>query len=818
MLAVCIALLLAGTLPPLLNLGRYQQRIAGAISRSIGRPVSVESIRLQLLPWPAFQLTNLTVGEDPGFGAEPALRAPEVVLEPSLTSLWRGRFEISKVEISNASVNLVRNADRRWNISSVLLQASHVRNSPTGETHAGQPPRFPYIEATGTRINIKRGLEKLPYSLLNADFSMWLANPDTWEIRLQGQPARTDLAATSGDTGDIRLEGRIHRASELGGMPVSLTGAWTDAPLGQAGRLLLGREVGWRGRVNLHAQFIGQIDALAVRAHLEIANLHRQEFTPEEPFGVDATCTGHYSRLTPDADAFHCRWPVGDGALLLSSNAATAESPRSFALAVDHVAAGFPMRALDLLRGNLPSADLFHGTLQGSLSYDLATGGLRGSVQMPALQIDKAAADGGQLSLAHVQIAAIADAPTVLQVTSDPVALGVGADPMTAAAALTPHGYTLTADGGLTPAALHAAASALQLPRLRQITAAPHGAASIQLALTTTGPWLNSSGGDTPARRYTGTLHLENVQWQAGWLPAVQMSQANAILSPESIRWNVPKAILRTGAGTGSPLLFAVNAEQPLLCTQGASCPLEFSLSTASLSTAELQAVFGSRQNALLSAVLARFDPTHFHLPALRGSIHAGVFTLGRLPIRNAAALIATGPGEGGAQRLRIETLDGRALGGALHLMGSIAALGSTPVYAVQATLSGASATKTAALWHENWGPGSLGGSADFTASGSNADDLLQSATGKFQAAWQGGTLGKVLPRFASWDAVGRITSDGLELTRSTLAGTAATLTGTIGWDHSLHLRLVRAPGAAAEAIAGTLAKPDAKVTPKPAE
>ena len=824
LLALCITLLLAGTLPPLLNLGRYQQRIAGAISRSIGRPVSVGSIRLQLLPWPAFQLDTLTVGEDPGFGAEPALKAPEVVLEPSLISLWRGRFEISKVEISNASVNLVRNADRRWNISSILLQASHVHSAPTGNAHAGQAPRFPYIEATGTRINIKRGLEKLPYSLLNADFSMWLADPNTWEIRLEGQPARTDMAATSGDTGDIRLDGEIHRASRLGlgGMPVSLSGAWTDAPLGLAGYLLLGRELGWRGQVNLHAHFTGQIDALAVRAHLEIANLHRQEFTPDEPFGVDATCTGNYSRATPAADAFQCRWPVGDGALVLSSGAATADAPRSLGLAVNHVAAAFPLRILGLLRINLPSPDSFHGTLLGSLSYDLAARRLSGAVQAPQVQIDNAAPDGAGLTLANVAIRASSDAPSVLQVTSDPVALGVVGRPVAVTAEIAPHGYTLSADGSLTLGALNAAASALRLPRLRQLKAGPRGVAAVQVAVTTAGPWMNISSGETAATQVAGRLHLEDMQWQPGWLPVpVQMSEANAILSPDSIRWNIPKATLETGtdAGASRPhtLQFAVNAEQPLECAQGASCPVQFSISTASLSTDEMQSVFGGRQNALLSALLARFDPTKLHLPSLRGSIHAGVFTLGRLPIKNASALIATSS-LGGAQMLRVESLDGRALGGALHLAGSISAMGNTPTYSVQATLSGASAARAAALWHENWGGGTLGGTAEFTVSGSSADDLLQSAAGKFQASWQEGALGKILPRFASWDAAGTITANGLEMSRSTLSGTAATLTGTIGWNRSLQLHMVPAPGAAPVTISGTLAKPLAGATATPAK
>ena len=718
-------------------------------------------------------------------------------------------------------MNLVRDADRRWNISSVLLQASHVQNSPTGRAHTGQPPRFPYIEATGTRINIKRGLEKLPYSLLNADFSMWLADPGTWQIRLEGQPARTDLAATSADTGDIRLDGEIHRASELGGMPVALTGEWTDAPLGQAGRLLLGREVGWRGQVDLRAHFTGQIDALAIRAHLAIANLHRQEFTPAETISVDAACTGHYSRALPVSDSFRCRWPVGDGALSLTSRAVTADTPRSVTLGIENIAAGFPIRAFGLLRSGLPSPEAFSGTLQGSLSYDLGTRQWSGSVKAPTLQVANAAADGTALTISQVKLSADNGAPSALQVTSVPVSLGIRGEPIALAAELAPHGYTLTANGSLTLGALNAAAAALRLPRLRQLSAAPQGIAAVKLALTTTGPWLSPESSDGPETHVSGTLQLANVQWQPVWMPEpVQMSVVNAILAPESIRWNVPEATLGMTAGGEHPAPFAINAEQPLFCATGAVCPLQFSISTAALSTEEIASVLASRQNALLSAVLARFDPTRLHLPALRGSIHAGVFMLGRLPIKNASALISTGagPGQGGAQLLRVESLDGRALGGSLHLVGAISAMGSTPTYNVQATLSGASAAKAAALWHESWGGGTLGGTADFTISGSNPGDLLNSASGTFQASWQGGTLGKVLPHFASWDAAGTLSGNGLVLTRSTLSGTTATVSGTIGWNRSLDLQLVASPGGAAAVISGTLPRPVEADTAKPTQ
>src|SRR5215469_9953393 len=60
--------------PPLINIGRYQRRIATSISNSLGRPVHLDRVSLTLLPLPGFTIENLVVGEDPAFGSEPIIR------------------------------------------------------------------------------------------------------------------------------------------------------------------------------------------------------------------------------------------------------------------------------------------------------------------------------------------------------------------------------------------------------------------------------------------------------------------------------------------------------------------------------------------------------------------------------------------------------------------------------------------------------------------------------------------------------------------------------------------------------------------------
>ncbi|HEY5382670.1 MAG TPA: AsmA family protein, partial [Acidobacteriaceae bacterium] len=169
-----VILLLLVLTPPLVNVSSFHRRIVASMSQSLGRPVHLDRVTLHLLPMPGFTLENLVVSEDPAFGNEPIIRANTVEATLRVSSLWKRRVEFSTVTFVEPSVNLVRNAQGRWNLEGVLVHASHIDTAPTAQQKAGPTPRFPYIEATGGRINIKEGEEKMPFSLADANFALWL--------------------------------------------------------------------------------------------------------------------------------------------------------------------------------------------------------------------------------------------------------------------------------------------------------------------------------------------------------------------------------------------------------------------------------------------------------------------------------------------------------------------------------------------------------------------------------------------------------------------------------------------------------------------
>ena len=311
---VVVALLLLLLTPPLINVNRLKRRIATSISASLGRPVQLDNVTLHLLPMPGFTLQNFVVSEDPAFGAEPIIRANvvDVTLRPS--SLWRRHVEFSSMTFEQPSLNLVRNAAGEWNVQSLLMHAASVSTAPTAQRKAGPEPRFPYIEATGARVNVKLGEEKKPVSLTDADFALWLTSPQEWRVRAKGTPMRTDTNIS--DPGTVKLEGSLKRAATMAEVPVDLTASWTGAPMGEASKLVTGTDAGWRGNLSVEATLVGELDAAKLTSTIHMEELRRADFVPTQTMDVQTECRGTLdvtTALVTDPDC-SVKTPIADGA------------------------------------------------------------------------------------------------------------------------------------------------------------------------------------------------------------------------------------------------------------------------------------------------------------------------------------------------------------------------------------------------------------------------------------------------------------------------------------------------------------------------
>jgi hypothetical protein len=376
-LAAVIAVLLAAALvlPPLVNISRYQRQVTELMTRSMGRPVRMSGVELRLLPSPGFVLRDLAVSEDPAFGAEPILSARTVVASVRLFSLWRGHLEISEVSVDEASLNLVRSAEGRWNLETLLMGAQPVAGGTNAEARGAKPSaHFPYLSATNSRVNFKNGVEKTPFSLANTDLSFWQENPGQWRLRLLGQPVRTDLPMSAADTGEVRMEASLQSAAQLREMPVKLQMEWRAAQLGQLSRLILGSDAGWRGDMTADIEMHGTLESAETKARLRATGVRREEFVPEISLDFDTNCAFRYQH---SEEAFHdigCDTAIGEGRLHLKAElpgSTPGEQPEGM-LEVHQVPLQAALDLLRTVRSDFAPGVLARGTANGNLHYKAA--------------------------------------------------------------------------------------------------------------------------------------------------------------------------------------------------------------------------------------------------------------------------------------------------------------------------------------------------------------------------------------------------------------------------------------------------------------
>jgi hypothetical protein len=461
---VAVVLLALALTPPFLNVNRLQRRIAASMSASLGRPVHLDRVTMHLLPVPGFTLENLVVSEDPAFGDEPVIRANtvEVTLRPS--SLWRRQVELSTIRFVEPSLNLVRNTQGRWNLQSLLMHAASMDTAPTAQSTPGPAPRFPYIEATSGRVNVKIGAEKKPFSLTDADFALWLPTPAAWRIRLEAKPARTDENLS--DPGTIKLAGSLQRAASMADVPVDLTASWEGAPLGEASRLLTGDDANWRGQLNVEVTLAGKLGAAKLTTKVHGNDLRRADFVPAKSLEVTVDCTAIANITTAVATSPACKLSAPDvGSLLVSAVADRVDlSGHDLAEGVSGLSIGTPgipeAWLLDwarLFSQRIPAREAGAGKLDGSLR--LIPGAARAaSFWQGTLHAEIGSLPGlpsapDQASRAGLTVSSDAEGATL-----EPLNL-MPADsmaPLMLSARATPQGITLQLAGTATPNQLHA--------------------------------------------------------------------------------------------------------------------------------------------------------------------------------------------------------------------------------------------------------------------------------------------------------------------------------------------------------------------------
>jgi len=802
LLAAIAVLLLALLLPPFISVNHYRPRIANLISRSLGRPVRLSNVGMRLLPRPGFVLNDLSVAEDPAYGAEPVLHANDVTASIRLLALLRGRIEIGTISVHEASLNLVRAAPGRWNLDPLFRNAAAQGGPPTG---AVSSVGFPSLEATDSRIDFKNGAEKLPFSLVNADVSVWQDSPGQWRIRLRGQPARTDVSLYLEDTGLLRMEASVRRGPSLSQMPMQLDLEWREAQLGQLARLVTGSDAGWRGDLAGQLHLDGTPDAAQIAVRLRASGVHREEFIPVSPLDFDANCNFLYRYTQRSLENLVCDSPLGDGRIHLTGEKPSAGAPR-FTVELNRIPAGAGLDALRTLRNGLAPDFEAAGTVSGKLIYAEK----QGAVAEPAAPATRTAGriaktvvqDSGPLSgsltvenlvltggglTRPIQTSKFTLAPASAEAGSSrtpaPAAVPPGDDhrgelagtiaipaggtaPLTLNLRFSLHGYQVAARGQAGIVRAREMAHAAGLPQaaiLGSLAGEP-----LEVDVVAQGPWLLKEefplnqtsvpetvaepGGPTPSPpppprdsdTLTGTVTIRNANWRADYLANhLQIAQATLRLDAGVLRFD--PVDFSYGPVKGKATLTLPQSCPPQiehLCP--ASLPPTFSIAFGDLDAGELEtALLGARApNTLLSTLIDRLHPSTVPpWPDLQGTVTADSLVLGPVKLEKLAAGIEIHSDGADTNNLEADLLGGHVkLTGSLH---KAATDRDKPSYSFSGDFENLDPKALGELIGLRWVGSAINGNGQVDLAGYTGADLASSAKGALHIETRSGSIAR---------------------------------------------------------------------------
>ena len=797
-LAALLALLVVLFVPPFISVSRYTSRITSLMAASLGRPVRLSSVRVRLLPRPGFVLYDLTVEEDPGFGAEPLLYANTVTASIRLLSLWRGKLELSVVSVDEASLNLVRSPEGSWNLDSLFRTSATNAGRAYSNAEAHAPP-FPYIAATNSRVNFKNGAEKLPFSIVDADLSFWQEDPGVWRLRLRGQPARTDVSLNLGDTGIVELNATVRRAPELREMPIQLDMDWRDAQLGQLTQLATGSDAGWRGDMRGEIHVDGTAASAQIKTRLRATDVHRAEFAPVAPMDFDANCGFVYHYSERSLENLVCDSPLGNGRIRLAGNlpGKTGGLPQ-FSVELDRVPVAAGLDALRTVRSSVVPDLEAAGTASGKINYaeipasnakenkpsiatpvhpakagatakgSPATGPLTGSFTIEGFQLS-----GGGLSKPIVAPKVVFEAAPAPQGHAPALAgtavvpLG-GTTPLTVSVRMGLKGYQVGLRGqvGIVRGReLAHAAGIKQADILDSLAGDP-----LVVDLNAEGPWMpvqealfanTSHAGPLPpvmpakviplshakppvedppipaSDTLFGTVTVRSANWKAGYL-VNHVEIADATLHVD-LAGGIGDTRLDPVNFSYGPLKGTASFQVPGHCDTQESCPTQFQIEFGGLDAATVQtAILGAHEKGtMLSDLINRLRPTASPAwPELQGTVKASSMVLGPVTLKDATAELHFQP-----TGIEISGLDATLLGGRLHATGTLVS-GDKPEYMLEGNVEKLDPVEVGKMLGETWRGGTFDATGKVELSGYTGEDLAASAKGTLHFEWRHGVVG----------------------------------------------------------------------------
>jgi AsmA protein len=190
------------------NVNQYRGTIQAELEKRLDRKVTLGDMHLGVFP-PRFQVQNLSIADDPKFNnVKPFVEAQGLDISIKLLPLLRKSVELNSLSLQRPSVELIKDAQGRWNFSSIGATQKTAPSQSKQQFSLGElavqdgqiaitdqqagKPRMAYDHINLTLTDFA------PDSPFSIDASVHFPGQGAEEIRLQGKagPVQSEPAAT----------------------------------------------------------------------------------------------------------------------------------------------------------------------------------------------------------------------------------------------------------------------------------------------------------------------------------------------------------------------------------------------------------------------------------------------------------------------------------------------------------------------------------------------------------------------------------------------------------------------------------------------
>ncbi|MBV8783806.1 MAG: AsmA family protein [Gammaproteobacteria bacterium] len=237
LLALIVVLLLAVRV--FVNPNDYKPRIAQEVQSSTGRELSLPGeIHLAVFPWIALELGPASLGNPPGFSAEPFAAVRRAKLRVRVLPLLRGQLEVGRIEIEGLDLRLRKNAkgEGNWQFGNGAAAGGSggghgATLSSLGGVHITDS-RFSFQDLSAEAVNLEVGALGAG-QVTPIKFSAQLRTaPAAAPVPVSGQfQLGLESAAPQYRFSGLRLQGALRRAGAPQPLPWEFRAASADLDL-----------------------------------------------------------------------------------------------------------------------------------------------------------------------------------------------------------------------------------------------------------------------------------------------------------------------------------------------------------------------------------------------------------------------------------------------------------------------------------------------------------------------------------------------------------------------------------------------------------